>query len=136
MKNKKADKELLEGVAIGIKKDFERFNKRKAKKGEAPVSFFSFADKYVDYRNSLTKKGIIIGVVIGLVLAFFILGVPESVVEVVADIIIITLSMFFSYRFQKNTEKMFSDAAKEVITVCKDKNIDIYKYIENEYWKN
>jgi len=133
---KKPDKDLLKTIAIGTKKDFERFNKAKAKKGEKPVSFFSFADKYMEYRSSLAKKGIIIGMVIGLVVAFLILGVPESVFEVVSDIIIIALSMFFSYRSQKKTERMFADAAKEIITVCKDKNIDIYKYIENEYWKN
>lgn len=139
MKNSKINRDLLKSVAIGMKRDFERFNKTKAKNGEMPVSFFSFADKYMNYRSSLTKKGIIIGVIISLALAlalsFVTLGIPESVAQWVINAVLIAIALFFSYLSYEESEKMIADAAKKIITVCKDKNIDIYNYIENEYWK-
>ncbi len=56
MKQDKYREELFESLAIGIKKDFERANRKRAKSNESPLSFSEFADTFMEYRKAY-KKG-------------------------------------------------------------------------------
>lgn len=135
MKKTVIDKDLLKSSAIGMRRDFEKCNKKRVAKGEKKLSFFEFSKGYVENYEKTSGKVSVICLLIFAVVCFWI-DRPATVVEGIIWPVCVLAVGFLLWRFNRKTTLDIKSAIQLVVDTCNDKNIDIYKYIDDREWKN
>ena len=135
MKKAVIDKDLIKSAAIGIKRDYERCNKKRANKSEKKLSFREFSKGYVEnYEKTSGKVSIIFLLVFAGVCVL--INRPTTILEGVIWPICVLVVGFLLWRFNRKTTLDIKSAMQLILDTCNEKNIDIYKYIDNKEWKN